>query len=65
LSLWELVVLEDGLVYAIDSARGEVLIIDMDTGIEMSRCTIPFEPGARFLRANPAQNRLFVRGWLA
>ena len=70
MSIWELVVLdrEDGrFVYAIDSNRGEVLIIDMDTGTEMSRCAIPVpvEPGGRFLRANPAQNRLFVGGWLA
>ena len=46
LSIWELVVREDGrFVYAIDSRRGEVLVIDMDTGTEMSRCAIPVEPG--------------------
>lgn len=65
-SIWELVVREDGrFVYAIDSSRGEILLIDMDTGTEMSRCAIPVEPGGRLLRANPAQNRLFVGGWLA
>jgi DNA-binding beta-propeller fold protein YncE len=65
-SIWELVVREDGrFVYAIDSSRGEVLVIDMDTGTEMSRCAIPVERGARMLRADPAQNRLFVGGGLA
>ena len=64
-SIWDLAVREDGLVYAIDSYRGEILIIDMDTGIEMSRCAIPVEPGGSFLRADRAQNRLFVAGGLA
>ena len=65
-SIWELVVREeDGLVYAIDSYRGDILVIDMSTGTEMSRCAIPVEAGGRLLRANPAQNRLFVGGWLA
>ncbi len=65
-SIWELVVREDGqFVYAIDSLRGEILVINMETGTEMSRCAIPVEPGGRLLRANSAQNRLFVGGWLA
>ena len=65
-NIWELVVREDGrFVYAIDSHRGEVLVIDMDTGTEMSRCAIPVEPGGRMLRADSAQDRLFVGGWLA
>jgi hypothetical protein len=69
-SIWELVVREDGreddqYVYAIDSYRGEILVINMDTGTEMSRCAIPVEPGGRLLRADSAQNRLFVGGWLA
>jgi|GEM_PF-3177843 len=64
-SIWELVVREDGLVYAIDSYRGEILLLDPVTETEMSRCAIPVEPGGRFLRADPAQSRLFVGGWLA
>ena len=45
-SIWELVVREDGrFVYAIDSYRGEILVIDMDSKTEMSRCAIPVEPG--------------------
>ena len=65
-SIWELLVREDGrFVYAIDSYRGEILVIDMETGTEMSRCAIPVEPGGRLLRADSAQDRLFVGGWLA
>jgi DNA-binding beta-propeller fold protein YncE len=64
-SIWELEFREDGLVYAVDSYRGEILVIDTATGTEMSRCAIPVEPGGRLLRADPAQNRLFVAGWLA
>jgi hypothetical protein len=56
---------DDQYVYAIDSYRGEILVINMDTGTEMSRCAIPVEPGGRLLRADSAQNRLFVGGWLA
>jgi len=64
-SIWEVEFRDDGLVYAIDSYRGEILVIDMATGTEMSRCAIPVEPGGRLLRADPARNRLFVAGWLA
>ncbi len=65
-SIWELAVREDGrFVYAIDSYRGAILVIDMQTGKEMSRCAIRVEPGGRFLRADPAPNRLFVGGLLA
>jgi DNA-binding beta-propeller fold protein YncE len=65
-SIWELEVREDGrFVYAIDSDRGEILVIDMVTQTEMSRCAIPVEPGGRLLRADSARNRLFVGGWLA
>jgi len=64
-SIWEVAFREDGLVYAIDSYRGEILVIDMDTRTEMSRCAVPVEPGGRLLRADPARNRLFVAGWLA
>ena len=64
-SIWELEFREDGLVYAVDSYRGEILVIDTANGTEMSRCAIPVEAGGRLLRADPAQNRLFVAGWLA
>ena len=65
-SIWEVAVREDGrFVYAIDSYRGEILIIDMQTGTEMSRCAVPVEAGGRFLRADPAHSRLFVGGLLA
>ena len=64
-SIWDLVVREDGrFVYAIDSYRGEILVIDMDTETEMSRCAIPVEPGGRHLRLDSDRNRLFVGGWL-
>ncbi len=57
---------EDGrFVYAIDSYRGEILVIDMQTGTDMYRCAIPVEAGGRFLRADPIRNRLFVGGLLA
>jgi hypothetical protein len=64
-SIWELLVREDGLVYAIDSYRGEILVIDVGTGTEMSRCAVPVEPAGRLLRADREQNRLFVAGGLA
>jgi DNA-binding beta-propeller fold protein YncE len=64
-SIWQLVVREDGFVYAIDSYRGEILVIDVDTGTEMSRCAVPVEPAGGFLRADRDQVRLFVAGGLA
>ena len=34
----------EAIVYAIDSHTGEILVMDMHTGTEMSRCGIPVEP---------------------
>jgi YVTN family beta-propeller protein len=62
-SIWDLVVREDGLVYAIDSYRGEILVIDMGTETELYRCAIPARPGGRLLRADTSRNRLFVGNW--
>jgi YVTN family beta-propeller protein len=60
-SLWELVVRQDGrFVYAIDSYRGEILVIDMSTETELYGCAIPVPPGGRLLRPDPSRNRLFV-----
>lgn len=65
-SVWDLVVREDGRhAYGIDSYRGEILVIDMETETELYRCAIPVEPGGRHLRADFGRNRLFVGGWLA
>lgn len=67
-SVWDLVPWEDEngrFVYGIDSYRGEILIIDMDTRTELYRCAIPVEAGGRHLRADFERNRLFVGGWLS
>ncbi len=63
-SIWDLSVRQDNLVYGIDSFRGEILVIDLATGTEMVSCAIPVSTGGRYLRTDPAQNRLFVAGWL-
>lgn len=63
-SLWDLVVGERGrFVYAIDSYRGEILVIDMSTQTELYRCAIPVPAGGRLLRDDLARNRLFVGNW--
>ncbi len=63
-SIWDLSVRQDGLVYGIDSYRGEILVLDVVTGTEMTMCAVPVSGGGRHLAADPAQNRLFVGGWL-
>jgi DNA-binding beta-propeller fold protein YncE len=65
-SVWDLVVWENGrYVYGIDSYLGEILIIDMNTGTDLVRCSIPAERGGRHLRADLNRGRLYIGGWLA
>ncbi len=62
--LWDLVVRPDGRYgYAVDSYRGEVVVIDLATGDVLQGCSVPIGYGGKIIRPNQAWTRLFVGSW--
>jgi len=63
-TLWDLVVGPDGRYgYAVDSYRGEVMVIDLAAGELLEGCSVPIGYGGKIIRPNNGWTKLFVGSW--
>lgn len=63
-TLWDLVVGPGGRYgYAVDSHRGEVMVIDLASGELLEGCSVPIGYGGKIIRPDNAWTRLFVGSW--
>jgi len=62
--VWDLIIRQDGrFAYGIDSFRGQLVIVDLETGKELRSCAVEVGYGGRLLLADPRNNRIFIGAW--
>ena len=62
--VWDLIIRPDRrFAYGIDSFRGQLVIVDLETGKELRSCAVEVGYGGRLLLADPRNNRIFIGAW--
>jgi len=62
--VWDLIIRPDRrFAYGIDSFRGQLVIVDLETGKELRSCAVEVGYGGRILLADPRNNRILIGAW--